>query len=284
MEIKFTVKHALFIIIGVIIIVLDFLIFFKEDSRFFKPILVLAFVIGALQFILDFLKENKRQKEVEQKFLEFSRALVQSVKSGIPIPKAVLEISKEHYGALDPHVKKLANQIEWGFPLHQALLQFSKDTKNPVIKKSISIVIEAEKSGGNMGDVLQAVTDSVFSIKKIKEERRSRAYTQVVQGYIIFFVFIIILLILQIYLIPKISTISQDISAGLSGMPFGKGGATEMSIEYINKVAMWLGIIQGFFAGLLIGKFSEGEIKMGIKHSLILMVFGYILTSTFGTI
>ena len=271
----------MFIILGVITIVLDFFIFFPTDSRFFKPLLVLAFVIGGLQFFLDFLRENKRQKEVETKFLEFSRALVQTVKSGISVPRAILEISKENYGDLDPHVKKLANQIEWGFPLHQALLQFSKDTKNSVIKKSVSIVIEAEKSGGNMGDVLQAVTDSVFSIKKIKEERRSKAYTQVVQGYIIFLVFIIILLVLQVYLIPKISVISQDISSGLSGMPFGSGGASQMSIEYLNQVSMWMAIIQGLFAGLLIGKFSEGEIKMGIKHSIILIVLSYVIVSTF---
>ncbi|MBI2110164.1 hypothetical protein HYT51_00065, partial [Candidatus Woesearchaeota archaeon] len=43
----------------------------------------------------------------------------------------------------------------------------------------------------------------------------------------------------------------------------------------------WLVVIQGFFAGIMIGKFAEGELKMGLKHSLILIVVGYIIISTF---
>ena len=283
MEIKVKTRHVLFIILGVIILILDFYFFFGIKTRWFKQLIVVALVAAGSQFLIDFLRENKRQKELETKFLEFVRALVQTVKSGVSIPKAILQIANEDYGALTPYVKKLAYQIEWGFPLHEALNTFSKDTNNNVIKKSVSIVTEAEKSGGNMGDVLQAVTDSVFSIKKIKEERRSSVYSQMVQGYIVFFVFIAIMLVMQIYLIPKIAVLGGEASIGLTGTAIsglGQPGATTASIEELDKIFLWLIIIQGLFAGLMIGKFTEGEYKMGVYHSFILMVVGYLIIST----
>ncbi|MEW6063090.1 MAG: type II secretion system F family protein [Nanoarchaeota archaeon] len=283
MEIKVQTRHILFIILGVMIIIFNFYFFFGKDSRWFKPLIVVGLVVVGSQFLIDFLMENKRQKELELKFLEFVRALVQTVKSGISVPKGILQVANEDYGALSPYVKKLAHQIGWGFPLHEALNTFSKDTNNGVIKKSISIVTEAEKSGGNMGDVLQAVTDSVFSIKKIKEERRSSVYSQMVQGYIIFFVFIGIMLVLQVYLIPKIAVLGGEAAIGLTGTTMGgfiEGGAKPVSIEELDKTFVWLIIIQGLFTGLMIGKFTEGEFKMGVKHSLALMTIGYLIIST----
>jgi len=282
MEIKIQTRHILFIILGAMIIIANFYFFFEKDSRWFKPLIIVGLIIIGSQFLIDFLRENKRQKELELKFLEFVRALVQTVKSGISVPKGILQVANEDYGALSPYIKKLAYQIEWGFPLHDALNTFSKDTNNSVIKKSVSIVTEAEKSGGNMGDVLQAVTDSVFSIKKIKEERRSSVYSQMVQGYIIFFVFIGIMLVLQIYLIPKIAVLGGGATVGLGTSVGGfiEGGAKPVSIAELDKTFVWLIVIQGLFTGLMIGKFTEGEFKMGVKHSFMLMVVGYLIIST----
>ncbi|MDD5133597.1 MAG: type II secretion system F family protein [Candidatus Nanoarchaeia archaeon] len=285
MEIKLQSKHILFIIIGILILIIDFIYFLNE--RWFKPVIIIGFVVMVIQFFLDFLAENKRQQEIETKFLEFVRALVETVKSGIPIPKAIIQISTEDYGALTPHVKKMAAQIEWGFPLDDVLEVFANDAKNKVINKSISIVTEAEKSGGNMAEVLQAVSNSVYSIKKIKEERKSSVYSQVVQGYIIFFIFIAIMLMMQVYLMPKISNLGgEELSIGsspISGVPgisLGSSSTAKLDEKVMASTFTWMVLIQGLFAGLLIGKFSEGELKYGVKHSLIFVIVGYLIIST----
>ncbi len=277
--IKIRMKHILFIILGILLLIANF--YFFWETRWFKPLVVVSFVIAGIQFLLDFLNENKRQKEIEVKFLEFVRTLVETVRSGVSVPKGILQISDEDYGALNPYVKKLSNQIEWGFPLQEALKVFAHDTNNRVIKKSISIVTEAEKSGGNLDKVLESVSNSIFMIKKMKEERRASVYSQMVQGYIIFFVFIIIMLVLQIYLMPKISSISLDVGSGLGQNLVGAGGVgNTISQDLMGNIFTWLVVIQGLFAGLMIGKFSEGELKSGIKHSLILIIIGYLIIST----
>lgn len=274
-------KHYIALGLGFLVIFVDFLLLFKK-SRFFHLGLAAGIIIAFSQFWLDFLKENRRQKEVELKFLEFVRALVETVKSGIPIPKAILHVSKAEYGALSPHVKKLANHIEWGIPLRQSLKIFANDTENKIILRSISIVIEAEKSGGNIDEVLNAVSTSILQIKRIKEERISNAYSQMVQGYFIFFIFIIIMLIIEIYLLPQLADITVTLSSGIGGGfgSFIEDPVNRPSILDFKSIFLGLVLIQGFFTGIVIGKFAEGEAKTGLKHSAILMIVSYIIITT----
>jgi len=290
MRIELKIEHWIGISIGLLLILIDLIFFFNFTKDFgstkwyFSPIIVIALFAGSLFFIRDIIKEGARQKELEVKFLEFVRGLVENVRSGVTIPQAVLHVSNINFGALTPYVTKLANQIEWGYPLHEALTIFAKDSRNEVIKRSVTIVIEAEKSGGDMASILEAVTQSVLEVKQIKDERKSNAYQQTIQSYIIYFMFVIIMLVLQIYLIPKISTLSADIGTGLggsggglSGFGLGAGGAKQIDFGSIFTLTI---IIQGLFAGLLLGKFAEGDYRSGIKHSLAMIIIGYLITST----
>jgi archaeal flagellar protein FlaJ len=287
MEIK--TKHYISIAIGLMIILLDFIFFFGKKSRLFQPLIAIGLIVGALEFWLDFINENKKQTEIEIKFLEFVRALVETVKSGIPIPKAIMQVSKSDYGFLSPYVQKLAHNIEWGMPLREALKIFANSTENKVILRSVAIVIEAERSGGNIDEVLRAVSNSVAQIKKIKDERRSDTYSQMIQGYFIFFIFIAIMLIVQVYLLPQLGDITLTVSSGLGGVLSGNidsvsGAQTntaKAAILDFNNIFLALILIQGFFAGLMIGKFSEGNAKMGIKHSAVLVILSYLIITFF---
>ena len=290
MNLELKNKHYASIATGIIVILLDLVLLFSfKSGNFgakhwtFNPIFILGLLIAALPFILDFLKENKRQKEVEAKFLEFVRNTVETVRSGVTIPQAIAQVSRANYGSLTPYVRKLANQITWGYPLHEALNIFAKDTKNPVIKRSVAIVIQAERSGGDMGSVLEAVTQSVLEIKKVKEERKTNAYTQTIQGYMIFFVFIVIMIVLQVYLIPKLGQIGGELSEGIGGAGIGGlGGLTGGTGTPVNLGPIFIAtiIVQGLFAGLMIGKFADGNFKAGVKHSLIMVLGGYLIMST----
>ncbi len=282
---RFIIKtqHIIGIVLGLIILITDFILFFSFTSPigpkiwYFSPIIVLAIVIGLLSFFLDFLKENERQKQIEEKFLEFVRGLVEVVRSGVSLPQGIIQVSRSDFGPLTPYVKKLAHQLEWGYSLHDALDIFAKDTGNDVIKRSIAIVMQAEKSGGDIASVLESVTKAVLEIKKIKEEQKTNAYSQMVQGYIIFFVFIAIMLVMEIYLIPKLSAISGEIAQGLGGTSFA---ATAGSASDLGSIFLATIVIQGIFAGLLIGKFSEGRYKLGVKHSVIMVLSAYLIMTT----
>lgn len=244
--------------------------YFFWGKPFFWPASIVLLSLGWLHFWINFFAENRRQKDIEMKFVEFARTLVESVKSGVSIPQSIHNLARKDFGALSPHLIKLANQIEWGIPTRKALLVLSEDTNNKVIKRSISIMVEAEQSGGDISDVLESVVDSVINIKKMREERKASIYGQIVQGYIVYFVFIIIMLILQLWLFPKLGNLSLE-GAGINS------GTGEFNL---NPVFFSLLMIQGFFAGIMIGKFSEGSLKQGLLHALVLMTAAALIITT----
>lgn len=241
----------------------------------------MSFVFGGLPGYLMYLRENKRQKEIEIEFLEFIRSLVEGVKSGVPIPQSISNLRDKDFGALTNHVKKLAYQIEWGIPVKDALNIFARDTDNKVIKRSVAIITQATESGGRMDDILESVAESVVSIERLKEERKSSTYSQIVQGYIVFFIFIGVMLMLEVKLMPMIQDMIKGLTGGISGGGFFEAGETAAGSN-LNFKRMFLSliVIQGVFAGLLIGKFSEGKIKYGIKHSFALVVIALLIILT----
>ncbi|MBI4154119.1 type II secretion system F family protein [Candidatus Woesearchaeota archaeon] len=287
MRIKFRKVYLLTIGLGLLIIAGDLLLFFSfkdpagPTNRFFYSILIIGLSIGWVHFWIDFLKELKRQKRLEEKFLDFVRNMKTAVKSGISIPSAIIQAAQKDYSELDPYLKKLSNQIKLGIPIHTAFITFAHDTRNPLIKRIVTIVIEAEESGGEIETVLETVTNSLVSVKKLKEEQKSSTFSQVVQGYIVFFVFIGIMLILQLQLFPKLTAIGGGASGGLAGSPLSTIGVPASGDTVnLDRVFFSLMLIQGLFAGIMIGKFSEGTIKNGLLHSIILMTVGALIITT----
>src|SRR4030042_1605198 len=112
MKIKFKKEYLIGISFGALLIIFDVLYFLK--TRWFFAVIVLAIVSSVIQFLLEIKKEQDRQKGIEEKFIEFVRALVGTVKSGISIPQALRQVADKDYGALTKYTKKLAYQLEWG--------------------------------------------------------------------------------------------------------------------------------------------------------------------------
>jgi len=103
MDFKFKKKYLIGITIGIFILVIDFSVYL--ETNWFLPILIAALSIGWSQFWIDFFIENNRQKEIENRFLDFVRNLSGAIKSGMPVSRAITHISVIDYGALSPYVK-----------------------------------------------------------------------------------------------------------------------------------------------------------------------------------
>ena len=212
--------------------------------------------------------------------MEYIRALVDGVRSGLPITQSIINLKDKDFGYLTEHTIKLAHQIEWGIPVTDAFNTFARDTKNKVIRRSVNILIQAEKSGGQMVEVLESVVNSVVSVNVLKEERKSSTFSQIVQGYIVFFIFIGIMLVLEVKLVPMIQGMVQGMQGGLSGVGFIEGaGEANVDLNF-KRIFLSLIMVQGLFAGLMIGKFSEGSIKYGIKHSVGIIVISLLIVLT----
>ena len=269
--------HWIGIILFLLIIIISTMLFLHTDLFYF--LIGISFLLLAMPFVLDLVLTMGKTKEKEEMFVEFIRALVESVRAGTPIPKAIINVSYKDYRALTPHTMKLANQISLGIPVRRALMIFAYETKSDVIARAVELISQAERAGGRIDTVLESVLKSITQIEELKNERKAGVYSMVMQGYMIFIIFIVIMVVVQFKFIPLMQGTLQGVGGAgpaIGGMQFGKATVPQ---QIMDKMFLALMIIQGLFAGLVIGKLSEGNVKSGLKHSAIFVAMAYLITT-----
>lgn len=272
--------HWFGMIAGVLIIVLALIFFYQNQQMLFFLIGIAAGII-TLPFIIGVALESSRYDKMNEQFLEFTRNLAESVSAGTPISKSIVNMRKKNYGELNGHVQKLANQIELGIPVSEAFDIFSREVDSVVVKRALALIREAEKAGGDIDYILDSTAKSIAEVEKLKKERKSAIYGLIVQGYIIFFIFIGIILVMQFKIVPLTSGIG-DLGGGGGGefsFGFGGGGGQSFTPEELTRPFLYLLITQGFFVGLVIGKLTEGSLKSGLKHSFIMMIAAFLIST-----
>jgi flagellar protein FlaJ len=267
------------IIAAILIVGIDF-VFFSKD-KIFMFLIGVALLIALAPFVFSLMRESRREEEINNMFLEFSRNLAESVVTGTPISKSIINMSKKNYGALNPHVQKMANQISLGIPVSAAMQTFSDDIDNNVIRRAVELIREAEKAGGEIDYILDSVARSMAETEKLKKERRAAISNLVIQGYIIFFIFIGIMLVMEFKILPLTYGGGGALfgSAELGTVGIGVSSAAKLSPEEISRLFLYLLITQGFFAGFVIGKLSEGSLRAGVKHSFILTIAAWLIST-----
>jgi flagellar protein FlaJ len=270
---KFEWSHWTGIGVGIVLAVVSLIIFSGNLMQF---MLSISLLVAAIPFMITFMLRQSKFAEKEDKFLEFTRDLVEMVKSGTPISKSIINLRARDYGALSPHIAKLANQLTIGLTLNRGLNTFAKETGSPVISRAVGLISEAERAGGNIDNILESVSASVAQVDKIRKERQASVSNLVTQGYMIFFVFIIIMLVMEFKILPLVSDLQN--SEGL-GVDIGGGGSGSLDSADFSMPLFMMLIVQSFFAGLVIGKISAGSVKLGIKHSFVLLTVTLLVTT-----
>ena len=228
--------------------------------------LIFAFIIlTGIYGIYNFLHQRKIHK-IDDRFPDFVRDLAEFRRAGMTFTKAIIHTSKGNYGLLTPEIQNIARQISWGNSVEKSLESFSKRVNTKLIKRTVYLIIEASRSGGNVADVLDAASRDARELKFIESERRAGMLSYVAVVYVSMLVFLVVIVILCKTLIPAM--LGQG-HGGLSTIMGGSGNITQYDITYAFYITT---IIQGAGMGVVTGVFEEGKITAGIKH-IFIMVF-----------
>lgn len=257
-----------FIAFGAILLVTNlFILQIEERVKSLINLFASFLIIAPMLLIRYYLYRADRQ--IEARFPDFLRDVADAINSGMTLPQAVKHVMHNDYGALSKYVKQVAVQIDWGVPFEKIFRNFAEKTKNRVIKRAVSTIIETHRSGGRIADSLTAVTETLIEIEKIRKERLAHVYQQILTGYMIYFVFLGIMLGLIKFLLPGMVLPVSEGSAGIAAT------AGPETAEAFKEMFLWLTLIEGAFSGIAIGKMSEGTVIAGMKHSMILCSIGY---------
>ena len=246
--------------IGLIVIYLNFTFFSETDMVFTVLNLAATIIVLGIPLLYRYSQYSKIKK-LEYMFPKFLRDVTKNINTGMTLPQAVRTTCSNDYDILTKYVKEMDAKISWGISFEKILIDFSERIGSENLKRTVQTIIEAHRSGGTVNTVLEAVADSLQEIEKIKKERSTSIYAQMINGYLIYLVFLGVMIGLSSFLLPAFQW--EEIEAG------------DMRAIFLELFRSLI-IIQGIFAGLAVGKMAEGTFIAGIKHSLALSVLGYV--------
>jgi len=229
--------------------------------------LLLSFVIAIAPPGLFDYYEKKRIKRVESYFPNLLTDLALSIKAGMSINDAIKIAARGEYGVLTEGVKWIERMMSWGLSFEEALQRFANKYPTPLIKRSISIIVEASKAGGKISDIIEIVAESAREIKMLEKKRSTGAFPYLTICYIAFLVFVGIILVLAHKYIPMLETLAAK---SQTAPEVTQVVITSQTVEMYKMLFYHALLMQGIFNGLVAGKLGEGYIVAGFKHAIVL--------------
>ncbi len=217
--------------------------------------------------------DRKWRDDIDDHIPSLLREISDAQKTGLPLPRAILEASKHQYGALTPELKRMASKITWGIPFSKSLRSLTDATDTPMMRRTALLILEAERSGGAIEDVFESAHKHVSEILGLKRERLGamKPYRWIIFASFLVFAFVMLILLVtffQTLAVQVIDAVTEGQEA-TAGLPFNVAG---LQIVFFHMM-----VIEAVFAGLISGKMSEGDAKLGLRDSCILLVICYVL-------
>lgn len=232
-------------------------------SPIFEEYVLLALVIALFpSAILDYV-DYRWRRSIDEHLPDLYRAIVQSEKTGMTLTQAVEEASKRHYGPLTKELKRMIAQMSWGKSFEEAFQSFGERVNTSLTRQSVPLIIEASRSGGQLEKVFEPTGKFVQSTLLAERERQAQTKPYVAIVYVAFFVFLFTVIMLFTTFFVQMSELPTSNSA-------------LMSASEARQLFFHMSIIQALFSGLVAGKMGEGTMGAGLKHSVILLVAGYV--------
>src|SRR3989338_1747970 len=277
---------------------------YSGSLALFTNMIFLGMLILIVPFSMFKFFRLKKIRAYEKDFPNFLRDISESLRAGLSLIQAIQATGKSDYGSLTNEIKKMNNQLSWNVPLDKVLKNFGARTADSkIITRSLMIIDQANKSGGNIEDTMDSLASHIESLKETQQEKSVLLNQQVLMMYAIFFIFLGITIALIKFLIPLLQTQAQTGGFGVQGFnpnpcslcgnnpdlacmgcntfstisqAFELGDPREAS-SYYKSLFLAMILIQGFFSGLIAGQIGSDSIAVGIKHSLIMLLSGFII-------
>jgi len=250
------------------IAIIVFAVLAYSDSVLLDDLIFFAAIAGVAPPAIVSYVDYKWRKTIDEHLPELFRSIVQAQETGMTLVQVLQDAAKRDYGPLTAELKKMNAQISWGMPFEQALLNMGKRVNTVLVQRTVPLIIEASRSGGHVEKVFDPMGKFIQSTLMLEKERRTQTRPYIAIIYVAFFVFLFTIILLFRSFFANMNGLSQLATAAIP--------TSEMERIFFRMTA-----IQAFFGGLVAGKMGDGTISAGLKHSLILMLSGYIALKLF---
>ncbi|MFH1510931.1 MAG: type II secretion system F family protein [Candidatus Woesearchaeota archaeon] len=234
---------------------------------------LILFIIWLLFHVVLDLRIFERKLAIEEVLPDFLELTSANIRAGMPIDRALWFAVRPRFGVLAKEIEIVAKQTMSGEDLESALQHFAAKYDSTVLKRSINLLAEGIKAGGEIGDLLNKISLNIKESQLIKKEMSAN-----VTSYVIFIGFATmiaapVLFGLSYQLLNNIHQITGNIdvpsSSAVMGLTFGKVG---ISLDDFTIFAYTSLIVTSFFSSILVATIKKGEVRAGAKYIPIFII------------
>ena len=221
------------------------------------------------------LAADAKAKVAEKALPDALQLMAMNIKAGMTTDKALLLSARPEFGCLEKELNRAGKHILAGKNTAEALTEMSGRIRSPLLERTIDLLVEGMKSGGELADLLQQTAEGIQTQETVKEEIQSN-----VMMYAIFIFFAAgigapLLYGISTYLVGVLGTQfaqfdTNDIMAGSQVAMMS--GHINISKDFLFLFPVVSLIVTSIFGSLIIGIVKGGTEKDGIRTIPLLMV------------
>jgi flagellar protein FlaJ len=217
--------------------------------------------------MLDYLNQSWIEA-IEDQMPVLVRGISEVQETGVVFVKALEKVVEDKMvrPPLSSEVKKLTVQMSWGLSFEEGLKRFKRRIDSSVVNRFCTLVLEASRSGGQIRKVFTATSGFMEEMRETDRETTSQMRPYLVIVYAAFFVFVFTSIILLRSFFAPLESYPQILS------PLSIVGVAGFKDFFYRTM-----LVSALVGGLMAGKIGERRVVGGLKHSIIMMVSGYVI-------
>jgi tight adherence protein B len=115
-------------------------------------------------------KQTERREAFNAQFADVLLTICNGLKSGFSFQQALISISRDMKPPVSIEFGKAIAEMEYGVSQHDALMHIYDRTKCEDMKMLVSALDISGKTGGNLSDVLETISETVRTRIKVRQE------------------------------------------------------------------------------------------------------------------
>ncbi|MBU0636556.1 type II secretion system F family protein [Candidatus Micrarchaeota archaeon] len=118
--------------------------------------------------------EMRRLDELEKALPDALKQIADTLQAGGTYAFALRELMESDFGPLNKEIETVLRKLDEGENMETSLKTLSNNNDSKLIKRSVTIIIDALKTGAGLSEVLDQISEDIRELRRIGLERKSR--------------------------------------------------------------------------------------------------------------
>ena len=216
----------------------------------------------------------RRRKEVEDVLADFLLLTSANVRAGMTIDKALWNAVRPRFGVLAKEIEIVAKRTLSGEDLTVALHDFAESYNSPLLKRSVSLLVEGLTAGGEIASLLNDIALNIQETQIMRKEMASNVTTYAIFINFATLIAAPVLFALAGELLKVVRELSSRISLDPSEVQGGfafSGGSSLTYGDFLIFAIITLSMTT-VFSAIIVGTIKKGNARESIGNIPIFLV------------